>query len=117
MQASDEEVRTRRKAIEMARTVCREAPQAKLTITSSAGFLDSLASSVSHEDTSVLSSALGLLHELVDDQQALAILVDNRSLVDAFMNSHSKLMKLTGEDKEAMLEELEMAKTVAEYLT
>ena len=117
MQASEDDSRSRRKAIEMAKTVSREAPQAKLTIAQSPGFLDSLAASVEHSDPLVAGSALGLLYELVDDQQALAVVRGTPALVDAFARAHSKLLKTTGDDRDAVLEELEMSKVVAEYLT
>jgi hypothetical protein len=117
MQASEDDIRSRRKGLEMAKTVSREAPQAKLTIANSPGFLESLVTSIDHDDSSVLSSALGVLHELVDDQQALAVVREKQSLVDAFIRAHGKLIKTTGEDRDAALEEIEMSKIVAEYLT
>lgn len=117
MQASEDDIRSRRKALEMAKTVSREAPQAKLTIARTPGFLDSLASSLDHNDSLVLGSALGVLHELVDDQQAVALVRENQAVVDSFVRVHSKILKTTGEDREAVLEELEMSKVVAEYIT
>lgn len=117
MQANEDDSRSRRKAIEMAKTICREAPQAKLTIANSPGFLDSLAASVDHSDSLVLSSALGVLHELVDDQQAVAVLRGHSAVVGAVGKAHSKLLQTTGDDREAVLEELEMSTVVAEYLT
>ena len=116
MQASEVDSRSRRKALEMARTVSREAPQSKLTIAKTPGFLDSLVTSVDHRDSLVVGSALGLLHELVDDQQALAVVWGAPELVDAFSRVHSKLLEMTGDDREAVLEEVEMAKVVAEYI-
>jgi hypothetical protein len=117
MQAADDDIRSRRKGLEMVKTVCREAPQAKLVISNSPGFLDNLTTSINHEDPLVMSSALGVLHELVDDQQALAVVRTKQGLVDSFVQQHGKLLKLTGEDREAALEEIEMSKIVAEYLT
>jgi hypothetical protein len=116
LQTASEDLRSRRKALELARSVCREAPQARLTVASTPGLLSNLASSLQHQDLLMVGSSLGLLHELVDDQQALAVVKSDAQLCSAVQQTQDRLQRTTGEDRDAVLEELEMLTVITDHL-
>eukprot|EP00892_Ulva_mutabilis_P002100 jgi/Ulvmu1/11891/UM081_0049.1 len=113
---ADEDLRTRRKAIEFARRLCSDVPSLRPALAVVPNCLSRLASNLVHNDEMIRCSSIGLLRELVDDQQTLGALKADEKVVLAFSTSWKLMQTLTGEEKDAVLEEIAMAGEIADHL-
>ena len=78
--------------------------------------LSCLAQNLQHADALIQCSSIGLLRELVDDQQTLGTLKSDHNLVKALSSTRAGMHNLTGEDRDAVLEEIVMADEIADHL-
>lgn len=113
---ADEDPRTRRKAIEFTKKLCKDVPSLRPAVAVAPQCLSCLAANLQHTDQLIQCSSVGLLRELVDDQQALATLQVDQELMRAFTGVRAQMRGLPDEDKDAVLEEIAMADEIAEHL-
>lgn len=113
---ADDDLRTRRKALEFTKKLCSDVPSLRPAAIAAPNFLSCVAENLQHEDQLIQCSSIGLLRELVDDQQALASLDEDENFKRVFEQVRTQMKALNGEDREAVLEEIEMADEIADHL-
>lgn len=113
---ADDDLRTRRKAIEFTKKLCKDVPSLRPAVAVAPQCLSCLADNLRHTDELIQCSSVGLLRELVDDQKTLASLKADQKLTQSFTEALKHMRGLSGEDRDAVLEEIAMADEIADHL-
>lgn len=116
VQTEDQDLRTKRKALEFTKKLCKDVPNLRPALAITLQESPWLTRSLQHTDQLIQCSAVGLLRELVDDQQTLATLQADAELIRAFTGVRDQMCGLPEVDKSAVLEEIAMADEIAEHL-
>lgn len=105
LQIDDNSERVSKKALQLCRSLCADVPQLRHSIASAAGFLPSVARCLSSPDEAIQASALAVLAEVVDSQEAVQVVQSDMGLREGFQVCHQAFLDRWAEDADAYAEE------------
>jgi hypothetical protein len=106
VQVADDNPRVARKAVELTRVLCAPSGVMRTTICKDATFLGTLAKALESQDQTLQASALALLVDLSDSQDAVRLIRQNMVLRAAFRAAYKATHARAQEDAAAYREEV-----------